>query len=360
MTPLRIGVVGAGLIGRRHLDVLLPDPAYAVVGIADVTPAAAAFASEAGIPYFSDADSLIDAAGPDGIVVAVPNRFHEPVGLAAIARGVPVLIEKPLADSLAGALRIADAAERAGVPVLVGHHRRHNPIMRRAAEMVAAGAVGRVTAAVSLWLAHKPASYFEVLWRREPGAGPILINAIHDIDCLRMICGEIDSVQAFAAGNAREMPVEDTAAAALRFASGALGTLIVSDAVSSPYNWEWTSRENPAYPHEAETCFTINGSRGSLTVPSLQLWTQREGEGWFDPLIRERAHVALADPYVVQMRHFAEVIRGTAAPVVSALEGARTLAATLAIAESATCGAAVRVDDLIARARAPHREASAR
>lgn len=352
MTTLRIGLIGAGQIGRRHLDVLLPDPAYAVVGIADVTPAAEAFAGESGIPFFRDADGLIDGARPDGIVIAVPNQSHAATGLACIARGVPVLIEKPLADSLPEAMRIVDAAERAGVPVLVGHHRRHNPIMRRAAELVAEGAVGRVTAVVALWLAHKPDAYFDIPWRRAPGAGPVLINAIHDIDCLRMICGEIDGVQAFAAGAARDMPVEDTAAAALSFASGALGTLIVSDAVAAPWSWEWTSRENPAYPHESETCYMITGSRGSLTVPSLQLWTQEPGQGWLDPLTRQRAHILPEDPYGVQMRNFAAVIRGTAAPVVSGVEGARTLATTLAISESAATGAPVRVDDMIARARA--------
>ena len=89
-------------------------------------------------------------------------------------------------------------ARSANVPILVGHHRRHNPIMRKAAEIIAGGGIGRVVAANGLWLSHKPKDYFDVAWRREAGGGPVLINAIHDIDCLRMLCGDVESVSAAA------------------------------------------------------------------------------------------------------------------------------------------------------------------
>lgn len=179
----------------------------------------------------------------------------------------------------------------------------------------------------------------------------MLINGIHEIDGLRMLCGEIESVQAATADRARNLAVEDTAAAVLRFASGALGTLTLSDAVSAPWNWEWNSRENPFYPHEPLSSLFVTGTRGALTVPGLEHWWHEPGQGWGDPLKRQRVPVALGDSYVEQMRNFAAVIRGEEAPVVSGAEGARTLAATLAIKESAAGGAAVAVEDLIAAAR---------
>jgi predicted dehydrogenase len=200
-----------------------------------------------------------------------------------------------------------------------------------------------------MWLSRKPDDYYSVTWRREPGGGTVLINGIHDVDCLRMMCGEIDSVQAFAANGARGFAVEDAAAAAIRFASGALGTLTISDAVSTPWNWEWGSRENPFYPYEGQPCFMVTGTKGSLAVPSLDHWWHEPGQGWGDPLTRRRIPAKPADAYVEQMANFAQVIRGTAEPVVSGEDGARTLAATMAITESARSGRPVLIDEFMRR-----------
>ena len=185
-------------------------------------------------------------------------------------------------------------------------------------------------------------------WRREAGGGPILINAIHDIDCLRMVVGEIETVQAAASNGVRGFAVEDTAAAVLTFANGALGTFIVSDATASPWNWEATSRESAITPGEIENCFIVAGTRGGLTIPQLQHWSYDKPDGaWADPLTRRTLPVRHADPYPRQLHHFARVIRGEERPVIDAAEGARTLAATLAIAESAKTGRPVEVAALL-------------
>src|SRR5207237_7798811 len=134
-------------------------------------------------------------------------------------------------------------AERAGVALLVGHHRRYNPVIEKSRELVRSGALGKLITVVALWLIRKPDDYFEIAWRREQGGGPILINLIHDIDDLRYICGEIDSVQAMTSNAMRGFAVEDTAAITLRFFNGAIGTVTVSDAVPAPWWWEITSGE---------------------------------------------------------------------------------------------------------------------
>ena len=175
----------------------------------------------------------------------------------------------------------------------------------------------------------------------------MLINAIHEIDCLRMLCGEIETVQAADSNAVRGFEVEDTAAAILRFESGALGTLLLSDTVSSPWSWETTSGENPRFPKSGQDSIMIGGTRGSLTVPSLDVrWHDSGQESWWNPLMQKREPVVPADPYYEQMRNFAGVIRGTEAPVLSGRDGTRTLAATLAITESAETGQPVRVGDI--------------
>ena len=347
MTPTRIAVIGAGLIGRKHLSILKDDPAFKVAGIADPSPLAEAYARENGFEYFPDTEALLEATRPDGAIVAGPNATHRATALACIARKIPVIVEKPIADTIADALAIVAAAKQANVPVLTGHHRRHNPIMQAARDFVAGGALGKLVAVNATWLCRKPDDYFDVAWRRQRGGGPVLINAIHDIDCLRMVCGEIESVQAVTANSARAFAVEDTAACVLKFVNGALGTLIVSDSTASPWNWELTSRENPMYPSETENCFTIAGTAGGLAVPTLQHWFYEGGGAWTDPLTRRTLNVPRADPYPRQLHHFARVIRDEEQPVIDAAEGARTLAATLAIAESAKTGRPVRVATML-------------
>src|SRR5438128_2128422 len=154
--PTRIAVIGAGLIGRKHLGILKDDPAFEVAGIADPAPQAAAYARENGFAYFKDTEALLDKAKPDGVIIANPNALHRETALACIARKIPTLVEKPLADTLADARIIADAAAQANVPVLTGHHRRHNPIMQAAREFVASGALGKLVAVTGTWLHRKP------------------------------------------------------------------------------------------------------------------------------------------------------------------------------------------------------------
>ena len=220
--------------------------------------------------------------------------------------------------------------------------------MQAARDFVASGGLGKVVAANGTWLTASPTTISMSTWRREAGGGPILINAIHDIDCLRMVVGEIETVQATASSKLRGFPVEDTAAAVLTFANGALGTFIVSDATASPWNWEATSRESAITPSELENCFIVAGTRGSLSIPQLQHWSYDKADGaWADPLTRRSLPVRHADPYPRQLHHFARVIRGEEKPVIDAAEGARTLAATLAIAESAKTGRPVEVAALL-------------
>ena len=200
---IRIAVIGAGLIGRKHLGILLADPAFEVAGIADPAPQAEAYARERGIPCFKETEALLDGVKPDGVVIANPNALHRATALACIERRIPAIVEKPVADTIADAMVIVNAAAKAKVPMLTGHHRRHNPIMQAARDFVRGGALGKIVAVTGTWLHRKPDDYYDVTWRREAGGGPILINAIHDIDCLRMVVGDIARVQAQTSNAAR-------------------------------------------------------------------------------------------------------------------------------------------------------------
>ena len=349
MPALPIALIGAGLIGRTHIDRLRHSDTLALAGIADPTEAGRTAAEAAGVPWFADHRALLDTVRPRGAIVATPNAAHVPVAVDCLARGVAVLVEKPVADTVAEAQALVAAQRRTGVPVLVGHHRRHNPLIARAREIVASGRLGRMVAATALATFLKPDPYFETAWRRRKGGGPILINLIHDIDLLRFLLGEVASVQAVASHAVRGFEVEDTAAAVLRFASGAVGTVTVSDTATSPWCWDFCAGEQPQYPRQAVQSHFLSGTHGSLSLPDLALWHYRGERSWHAEMTLEQTVVHAADPYTRQLAHFGAVIEGREAPLCDALDGLRTLAATLAVRDAADTGQAV---DLSATNRA--------
>lgn len=334
--PFGIALIGAGAIGRMHAERCLRHPDVQLAAIADPTEAGRAYAESVGVPWFADHRALLDRTPALGAaIVATPNATHLAVGLDCIARGLPLLVEKPLADTLESGRLLCEAAEQARVQLLVAHHRRHNPIQRRARELVAGGLLGRPVAVnvMATWL--KPDSYFELAWRRQPGGGPVLINLIHDIDQLRFMLGEITEVQAVTSNAVRGFEVEDTAAVLLRFASGALGTLITSDAVAAPWNWDLGAGEAVHYTQQDIDSMFITGTEGSLTLPGLRIWRYAGARGWHEALTQERTAQHHGDPYVEQLRHLRGVAEGREQPLCSGRDGLRTVQVALAVHEAA-------------------------
>lgn len=345
---LRLLLVGAGVIGRAHAERVRADAAFELAGIANPSPAGAAWAANLNVPHWSDFGTALAALKPDGVILAAPNTLHVRGVLACLALRTPVLVEKPVADRLAEALQLVGAVERSSVPVLVGHHRRHSAVMVAARAVIAAGELGRLVAVQGSALFHKPARYFsEAPWRRRPGGGPILNNMVHEVDNLRMLAGEIDTVQAVASNARRGHEVEDSVVITLRFANGALGSFLLSDVAASTRRWEQTSGENPAYARDVhEACYLVTGDRGSLAVPTLRLQTAVHEPSWFEPMAERALAAPQADPLQRQLRHFAAVICRSEPPLVTVRDATRSLRSTLAIAQAAASGKSVRCDNI--------------
>lgn len=338
MAKKNLAVIGAGAIGRIHIEAALRHADWRLAAVVDPTDAGRQMAARYDAPWFADIDAMYAAGTPEGVIVATPNSTHVDIGVACLERGSAVIVEKPIADSVAEARSLCDAAERLGMPLMVGHQRRHNVILRTAREIVRSGRLGKVVAANGMAAFLKPESYFEAAWRRQAGGGPILINMIHDIDLLRFLLGEIVSVQAASANKARGFEVEDTAAVVLGFESGALATLTVSDTAASPWCWDMAAGEAEHYPRQHVNSHYIVGSQASMTLPLLEVWEYKGQPGWHQPLTMERTALHLGHPYDEQLRHFAAVIDGKETPVCSGEDGLRTLQATLAVGAAAKQG----------------------
>ena len=353
MKKVRLSVAGAGLIGYRHIEEIQKNPGCELVSIVDPHPptkiaglgANAGLAATTGVPMYPSLSEMLRKDRPDGVVLATPNQLHADQAIECINAGVAVFVEKPVAHTLAEGIRVCKAAEATGIKVLVGHHRRHSPILHKAVEIVQSGILGRIVGAIGSAAFYKPDcdGYYDGpnAWRREPGGGPILLNLIHEIGNLRAMVGEIVAVQSFTSNATRGFAVEDTAAINFQFHNGALGSFLLSDAAGCAKSWEQTSQENKQYPtYPDEDCYTIIGDRGSLAVPTMRLkyYRQDNDRSWYKPFVCETLYVERKDPLTEQIAHFAAVVRGEAEPLVSARDGLQNLRVTEAVVEAARTG----------------------
>jgi len=348
MAPARIGIVGLGMMGRAHLGALLRAPNAVAVAVADPANEAGHHAESLGVKHYSHYADMLEREALDGVLIAVPNADHHIVGMACIERGIAVLIEKPIAESDEAARKLCDSAARRDVPILVGHHRRHNPAVRMVRKAVEDGLIGTPTVANILDIKLKPDSYFTTRWRTQPPAGgPVLLNMIHEIDILRYVFGEIASLQAFTSDRTRRLGVEDTASVMLRFENGAIGTMLVSDCAATPFSWDLASGEfdlitgmTGRMKRQDVPTHIFGGTHGAVTLPSAQYFNYRGAEepGWRADLNQQSLGAERIDTYLAQMTHFAKVALRQEAPLSSGVDAAKTLRATLAVKESAESG----------------------
>ncbi|CAH1672337.1 Oxidoreductase [Hyphomicrobiales bacterium] len=346
MTNIAIGVIGAGLIGRKHLAKIADHPDFDLVGIADVNAEQVA-AQNPDARVFADYRQMLDEARPEAVIIASPNQLHAENGIECARRGIHILVEKPVTDTLESASALIAEVRKAGIRSLVGHHRRHHRQVATLRSLLGEQRIGNLVGVSAIWAVYKPDPYFAIApWRTQAGGGPVLINLIHEIDFLRFAVGEIVSVSAILSNRQRGFAVEDTAGVLIEFENGAVGTFLLSDSAVSPWTTEQGVGESPEFPFSGESSYRFIGSRGALEFPNLVLWTQANGEpNWNQPALAQRIHAPSIDPYIAQLDHFRDLIRGETPSLQPVEDGARTLIATLAVAEAAATGKRIDLRD---------------
>jgi predicted dehydrogenase len=347
MEKVKIGLIGLGLMGRPHAVILKKVEECDLVAAAEVDEKQQKFAEEQGIKYYKHYEEMIEKERLQGVILAVPNHLHAPIGIACAKKGLHLFVEKPIAPSVAEADRLVEAARENKVQILVGHQRRFSSLVEKAREIVNGGELGRLVGVTITWALLKPGAYYEgpMSWRKEIGGGPILINLIHEIDTLRYICGEIDEVYAMVSNKIRNFPVEDTASITLRFKNGAVGTIFLTDCTPSLTSWEGTTGENPLLYSDFGNCYNFFGTEASLLFPQMKrrYYADPAKTGWNYPVTEQGYKIPREDPYIKEFSHFCRVISGKEIPRISGEDGKRTLEATLAIKRSGETGQPVRL-----------------
>lgn len=243
-SEIGVAVAGAGAAARTHAAAIAAVPGLRLVGLS----------------HRGEWPALLAREDVDVAVVATPSAVRRAIVEEACARGKAVVVEKPLAASLSEARAVLAAIESARVPSAICLQARWHPTFRRLREALGAGVFGRIVLADCHLKANRDQAYFDGShWRGRramEGGGALMNQGIHGLDLLDWLVGPIAGVQGAAARLAHErIDVEDTLVASLRYASGALGTLIAATCV------------HPNHPRRIE----IHGDRGSIVVSGMEV-----------------------------------------------------------------------------------------
>lgn len=340
--PLRCGLIGTGGIAHAHAHALseLPDRAE-LAAVAEIDPArAAAFTGRFPVPaVYGDAEAMLEKERLDLVHVCTPPGTHVPLAIAAMRAGVPVLVEKPTALSLAEMDELAAVEAETGVPVLTVFQHRYGPAAVRLRRLLASGVLGRPLVATCETLWFRDDAYFDVPWRGRwdvEGGGPTMGHGIHQFDLLLSILGPWTEITAFAGRLSRPTDTEDVSMALARFDNGAMATVVNS--VVSPRE---TSRLRFDFEHatvelehlygyrEADWRFTPAPGHGDLA----ELWN---ADGDHDP---ESGHR-------LQIEAVLDAIAAGTEPGVSLAEARRTMEFAAATYASAFQGRPVSAGEI--------------
>jgi predicted dehydrogenase len=295
--PLRIGVVGVGVMGSNHARVLAGLAGVTLVGIADPDRKQAEFVAQTlGCAGVATVGELLDL-GLDAITIAAPTQLHHEISLACIARGVHVLVEKPIASSVEEGNDIVAAAKRAGVTLMVGHVERFNPAVEAVKQAIRGEDI--LSIAITRVGPFPP---------RMSNIGVVIDLAVHDIDLIRWFTdSEIIDVQPQVSSAVAER--EDIALLQFRTASGVLAHI----------NTNWLT------PFKARN-ITV-ATRGKYVMGDLLTRQVTECFGFKPDGSYSMRHLSVghAEPLRAELTAFIDALRSGAAPPVTGEEGVASL-----------------------------------
>jgi UDP-N-acetylglucosamine 3-dehydrogenase len=295
--PLKIGVVGVGVMGSNHARVLSEMAGVELVGVVDPDRKQRGFVARTlGCAEFADLDALI-GAGIDAVTIAAPTHLHHDIALTCIARGLHVLVEKPIAPTVEEGRAIVAAARRAGVTLMIGHVERFNPAVESIKRAIKDQDI--LSIAITRVGPFPP---------RMSNVGVVIDLAVHDIDLIRWFTdSEIVEIQPQLSSAVAER--EDIALLQFRTASGVLAHI----------NTNWLT------PFKARTIHVA--TRDKYLIGDLLTLQVTECFGFQPDGSYSMRHLSVgyAEPLRAELRAFVDAIRAGSAPAVTGEEGVASL-----------------------------------
>jgi UDP-N-acetyl-2-amino-2-deoxyglucuronate dehydrogenase len=337
---VRFAVLGCGRIAGNHLaSIAKHADRCELVGVCDSDPAALAAAVErTGAPGFASLAAMLAGCNADCVVLATPSGLHAQQAQEVASAGIDVMTEKPMATRWADGVAMVRACDDAHVRLFVVKQNRRNRTLQLLKQAVDAGRFGRIYMVTVNVFWSRPQSYYDgAAWRGtwEFDGGAFMNQASHYIDLLDWIVGPVESVMAYTGTLARNIEVEDTGVAALRWRSGAMGSVNVTMLT---------------YPKNLEGSITILGEKGSariggVAVNEIQHWTFETP----DPMDAQLDEASYQTTSVYGFGHplyydnVIRTLRGEASPETDGREGLKSLELLIAMYRSARDGRKVNL-----------------
>jgi UDP-N-acetyl-2-amino-2-deoxyglucuronate dehydrogenase len=336
-SPFRFAILGPGIVADFHRQGIEANANLGaqLVAVGHYNPARfTELSATFGVPCLTE-DEVLAHPDVDAVCICTPSGQHSHQAINAAQAGKHVLVEKPIDVNLAAADKMIAACEQAGVKLGVVFQRRNEPYFARAHQAIQAGDFGELTLGVITIPYHRPAGYFNLAdWRGTwawDGGGVLMNQGIHLVDLLLWFMGDPIEIRAHAATLHRDIEVEDTITATLRFANGALATITA------------TTTAAPGFPHRVEIYGTGGGFQvEGNTVKKWDLVNPGSAKIVAPPLGGNVDAGAGSDPkgegaalFTPVYRDFIEAVRENRPPRIDGREGRRSLAAVLKIYEAA-------------------------
>jgi UDP-N-acetyl-2-amino-2-deoxyglucuronate dehydrogenase len=333
--PIRFGLVGCGRIAERHFEAFDRHSDRAqLVAVCDVECGALEqAATRTGAKGFSNLEAMLAGVELDAVVLATPSGLHAPEAMEAAAAGKHVITEKPMATRWNDGLAMVRACDEAQVRLFVVKQNRRNPTIQLLKRAIDRGRFGRIHLVSVNVLWSRPQSYYDSApWRGtwEFDGGAFMNQASHYIDLLDWLFGPVQTVSAFTATLARNIQVEDTGVAAVRWRSGGLGSVSVTMLT---------------YPRNLEGSITVIGDRGTVrvggvAVNKIEHWEFAEPDP--DDALVEQASYDTTSVYgqghIGYYDNVLKALRGEAPAETDGREGLRSLELLIGIYRSARDG----------------------
>ena len=323
---LKTAVIGVGSMGKNHARIYWELPNADLVGVADFDQTTAdMIANKYGTKAYYDYRDLLDEAKPDAVTLAVPTIYHHDVALEIIDRGIPLLIEKPIAYTIEEGQSIIDAAKRKNVKLMIGHIERFNPAILTLKEHINQGKLGRIFQMDAHRQGPFPARIADV--------GVVVDLAVHDLDVMRFV-SQKEIIRVYAETEKHiHSKYEDLLTGLVRFSDGIVGTLTI--------NWL-----TPTKIRE----FIVTGERGlyrcDYLTQDLYFFENpvSSGSEWDNLRVLRgvsegqmvRHIIAKKEPLRSEQEAFLDAVENDAPVAVSGEDGLRALELAKTIVESGT------------------------
>ncbi len=294
-----------------------------------------------GVQVATDYRLALADPGVDAVCICLPHNLHAPVAVEAAQAAKHILCEKPIADDLAAADRMIEAAARARVTLMIAENERFAPIYHKVRQLLQEGVVGRPALLQMARECYLTRSFLEerrwFLNKRAAAGGMMMSGGVHSFEIMRMLIGDVESVQALRARQRfLEMEGDDTSIALIRFCDGTVATLVESFVMKSLA----TAAGNEVHS------LRIDGDLGSLVVPDRKtIHIYSEKPGWLPggELVQHDILVPEADTFLLEAEHFVQCVRSGDEPITSGRSQREPLRIVLAAYQSMETGLPIRL-----------------